>query len=236
MKVNVKRYIIIIFKTILAFDLIILPVILPGYTQYRRTNPPNYFFLEKEIVKELNLARQNPKKYAFFLEQLKTYYVGRYIKQPGRITIVTEEGISAVDEAIRFLKSMKRVNRLEYSTGMSKAAMDHVKDQGPKGMFGHKGSDGSKPAERMSRYGDWRWTAGENISYGRDKARDIVMGLIIDDGVPGRGHRDNIFNSMYRFVGVACGYHKIFDTMCVITFAGEFVEKRGKSRQNSKSK
>ncbi len=200
-----------------------------GNTQFLKFNKANFpTFLEKEVVRELNLARQNPKKYASFLEQLKPYYVGKFIKRPGEPTIMTEEGVSAVDEAIRFLKSVKPVAKLKFSEGMSKAAMDHVKDQGTKGMLGHKGSDGSQPSDRVNRYGTWRWIAGENISYGRDQARDIVIGLIIDDGIPSRGHRENIFNQSYHFVGVACGDHKTFGAMCVITFAGEYIEKRGR--------
>ena len=37
---------------------------------------------------------------------------------------------------------------------------------------------------------------------GRDHALQTVMGLIIDDGVPSRGHRKNIFSSDYKFVGI----------------------------------
>jgi uncharacterized protein YkwD len=190
-----------------------------------RRNNQSPSSLEQEIIQEINLARQHPQKYAFFLEQQKPYYVGKFIKRLDEPTILTEEGISAVDEVIRFLKSAKPVAPLKYSKGMSRAAMDHVKDQGNRGTLGHSGSDRSSPGDRVNRYGVWRWTVGENISYGRDKARDTVMGLIVDDGVPSRGHRDNMFDSRYRFVGVACGKHKTFEVMCVIDFAGEFIEK-----------
>lgn len=217
----------IIGETAVVCCITIFQIVSIGCTQQGANNVvPASAVLEQQVINEINLARQNPKQYASFLEQQKPYYVGKFIKRPDEPTIITEEGVSAVDEAIRFLKSAKPVVTLKYSTGMSRAALDHVNDQGKRGTLGHSGSDRGQPGDRVNRYGAWRWSVGENISYGRDKARDIVMGLIIDDGVPGRGHRENLFNPAYKVAGVACGYHKTFEVMCVIDFAGEFVEKR----------
>jgi uncharacterized protein YkwD len=114
---------------------------------------------------------------------------------------------------------------------MCLAARDHVEDIGPKGKVGHDGTDGSKCGERMNRYGKWQKSAGENIAFGPDDARWIVVQLIVDDGVPGRGHRKNIFNAGFRVVGVHIGGHEVYRHMCVIDFAGGYRDDRRSIRR-----
>lgn len=181
---------------------------------------------EKGIIDETNLARKNPAAYAAQMQKIRQYYKGNRFELPGQIPILTQEGVKAVDEAINYLKSAKPLPPITASRGMSLGARDHVKDQGPKGATGHNGSNGSKPWDRINKYGAWQKVVGENISYGPDDARKVVMQLIIDDGVPDRGHRVNIFKPDFRVSGVACGPHKKYRTMCVITYAGGYAEKR----------
>lgn len=78
--------------------------------------------------------------------------------------------------------------------------------------------------ERIERHGKWERRIAENIGYGPNNARSMVMQLIIDDGVPGRGHRANTFGTAFGTAGVACGPHPRFESMCVIDFAGGFRE------------
>lgn len=181
--------------------------------------------IEKEVADEYNLARTNPRAYAKFLTDTRGYYRGRMLEIPGRVRIMTNEGVAAVDEAIGYLERAAAVGALEPSKGMSRAAKDHVADTGPRGSVGHYGSDGSSPSARINRYGTWRRTSGENIAYGHNIAREIVMQLIVDDGVAGRGHRRNIFNPAYRRIGVGFGPHRQYGHMCVQTLAGEYVER-----------
>jgi uncharacterized protein YkwD len=181
--------------------------------------------LEKEIIHEINLARTAPKDYASFLEQFKKYYHEKLIQLPNETPILTKEGVGALLEAIRFLRSAKPVPLLTLSKGMSLGAKDHVKNLGLSEDSHHRGSDKSQPWDRVNRYGTWQKVIGENISFGYDRARYIVMNLIIDDGVPHRGHRKNIFNSDFRVMGVACGEHPHYKTVCVTTFAGGYIER-----------
>ena len=89
----------------------------------------------------------------------------------------------------------------------------------------------------MSRYGVVSQGWAENIAYGCHTAREIVLALIVDDGVRGRGHRKNIFNPTYNMAGAAYGSHARFGSVCSIDFASGYAENRlvraGSDAQNS---
>ena len=109
--------------------------------------------------------------------------------------------------------------------GLFLAAKDHANDTGPKRITGHTGSDRSSMDQRIMRYGKWDKEAGENICYGHNKGRDIVVQLLIDDGVSSRGHRNNILNKNFKYAGGAIGSHSKFTYMCVIDYANEYRSK-----------
>jgi uncharacterized protein YkwD len=181
--------------------------------------------LSGEVLAEINLARTDPRTYAGYLRDFRVHYRGTSYRLPGkREFVVTSEGVSAVDEAISALSRQKPVPSLAWSPGLAAAAAELVREEGLTGATGHRGMRSGGPRERINRQGEWRGWIGENISYGPDGARLVVMQLIIDDGVPGRGHRKNIFSSYPRVAGVACGPHPTFRTMCVTDFAQGFRE------------
>jgi uncharacterized protein YkwD len=181
--------------------------------------------VELDVIAQMNKIRTNPKSYIPILQAYRSRFQGKNVKLANGNLLRTNEGVRAVDEAIAYLKSASPVGALTVSKGMSLAAKDHVKDQGAKGATGHNGSNGSSPFDRMSRYGQWQTTAGENISYGPSTGQDIVMQLFIDDGVPNRGHRENIFKKQFKVAGVSVGNHRQYGKMCVITYAGGYKEK-----------
>lgn len=161
--------------------------------------------LSEQVLAEINLARTAPQQYA---------------------QIVANQGgnPNAVAEAVHFLQKARPLPPLASSTGMCRSALSYVLESGPVGGRGHKGADGSLPWDRMARFGRQVGQSGENIDYGVHDARSIVVRLIVDDGVSGRGHRKNIFNSGFRVAGAASGFHATYGAMCVIDFAGGFVE------------
>lgn len=178
---------------------------------------------ERALLAEHNAARTDPAGYAAHLEALLPLFDGSVLRRPGsRVGLQTNEGPNAVREAIRALRAQAPQPPLEWADGLWRAARDHVLDQGPRGATGHDGGDGSTMDTRIRRYGAWMSTAAENIDYGSANARDVLISLIVDDGVPSRGHRRNIFNPNLRVMGGACGTHTRYRTMCVMDYAGGF--------------
>jgi uncharacterized protein YkwD len=179
--------------------------------------------VEKQVVIEINMLRVDPPAYAInYLQPLRRYYQGKILQYPGETAIQTTEGTRALDECIKELMSTKARKALSPKKGLTFAARDQAKDQARTGATGHTGSDHSTAAERMNRYGKWNLSAGENIDYGNSQARRIVISFLIDDGMPSRGHRKNLLDATFNFIGVAVGPHPTFGRMCVLDLAGAY--------------
>jgi uncharacterized protein YkwD len=184
----------------------------------------DYRRLEREIVDELNAARSNPRVYASNVSALLPYFSGKLLKRPGwPVPVQTAEGASAVREAVSAVQSQRAVPVMTASGALALAAMDLVNDESRTGNVGHSGSNGSTPDSRVSAHGTWGVSSSENVDYGQFRSgRDVVVDLIVDDGVSDRGHRRNIFDPSARVVGVACGRHPRYGSMCVIDQVGSY--------------
>lgn len=182
--------------------------------------------IEKEVVYEINLFRSNPAKYAEdYIAPLAKYYERKVLHYPNDKSIMTIEGISALHECVRVLKKVGPMPLMQPSKGLSLAAKDHQKDQGKTGKTGHTGGDRSDMKERIERYGEWQARIAENIAYGNSSARQVLIFLLVDDGVKSRGHRTNLLHPAFKTVGIAFGKHPVYETMCVMDFAGGMIEK-----------
>ena len=179
---------------------------------------------ERDLLNEINQARANPQRYASYLERLKPLFHGNEYQPSGEDSFKTQEGWSAVEDAIKFLRAAKPQAPLNASHGLCLAALSHVKDQSGSGATGHKGNDSSFIEQRVKPFGSWQGGIGENLTYGNESARERLLNWLIDDGFPGRGHRVRLMSSDYKVAGVCCGPHPEFKSMCVITLAGGFVD------------
>jgi uncharacterized protein YkwD len=164
--------------------------------------------LSRDVLAEINLARTQPQHYAGIVAA----------------TAVSPESDRDTREAVAFLQAARPLPPLAWSPGIGQAALGHALDAGPRGAHGHTGSRGSTPWRRMSEFGQWQGKAGENIDYGHSDPRAIVIALIVDRGVSGRGHRANLFNRHFGVAGIAVAPHAVWGSMCVMDFATDFVE------------
>ncbi|WP_294392028.1 CAP domain-containing protein [uncultured Sphingomonas sp.] len=185
---------------------------------------------EQAVLAELNAARSNPAAYLERLRGYRAFFHDKLIYMPGlKAAIQTEEGVGVVNETIAFLDRQRPLDPVRTAGLLRTAAADHVAEQAESGSTGHGGEDGSSPGDRVERRGGGAYVA-EVIAYGSIDPADVVRQLIVDDGVPDRGHRSVLFSPELRFAGVSCGTHPEYRTMCVIdlgiTAEGRFPDKQ----------
>jgi uncharacterized protein YkwD len=171
--------------------------------------------MEDAILAEVNFARAYPQEYARRLMLQPITDWGRALQAGGQ-----PDDPEALAEAIEALQRQVPLPPLQPDDRLAAAALEHVEVQGPAGHIGHSGPDGERFYERIRRHGAEPLIAAENIAYGPPTAADTVRELIIDSGVPSRGHRRNIFHDSFEVVGVSCGPHRDYSTMCVMDFGG----------------
>ena len=155
--------------------------------------------LENDVFEEINKARTNPKEYA-------EKYLLPYVKNGS--------ASAAMTECINEMKAMQPLPPLKFGKGLALAAKEWVNEQGAGGGFGHGNME-----TRIRKHWPCR-SCGENISYGRNDAKEMVIKLLEDEKVANRGHRKNILSRAYTHVGIGFGTHTRYGYMCVQDFAG----------------
>ena len=101
------------------------------------------------------------------------------------------------------LKKLKTLSVLQPDSGIYKAANKHAADQdNHQWKLLHTGSDGSSPWDRITKFSPAMIFGNENIAgrYPEPSARDIVIQLLIDSGIPGYGHRYNLLDPQWTHV------------------------------------
>lgn len=174
--------------------------------------------VEADILEEVNFLRTSPDSYAGDLEEYERRFDGRVAFGEGNEPdFTTHEGPRPVIEAIRELRRARPMGEMRHSAVLAQAAADHVRLQGASGQVGHV-SNGKRPGDRVKARGGNIYV-GEVIVYGVYSSRNAVRQLVVDDGVPGRGHRKLLLFAPYRYAGVACGDHRAWRNMCVIVLS-----------------
>lgn len=179
--------------------------------------------LESGIFSEVGQLRANPRAWVDVLRAERPWFPGHTPTTPYQDALTTEDAVHTLEEAIAAVDALSgALPRVEFSAALSRAALDHVRDTGSRGLTGHIGADGSSLRERVERYGKWSGHIGENIIYGISGSRDAVFEQLLDFGIQDRGHRRTLLNPVWHYVGIACGPHTLYRTMCVLDFASDY--------------
>ena len=185
----------------------------------------DYAKMSEEVFGFINKARQEPGWAADELSKIRKFYKDKEYRNPALgFHLLTDEGVAAVDDAIAFLRNDVFPQKvLARSAALEKAAQQLAEHLGPKGLTAHATPDFSMETRVKAQINETGAIA-ENVSFGWADAKEVVLQLIIDDGVKTRGHRRNIYESNFDKVGVAAGPHQTYQHCCVIDFHGKAKE------------
>lgn len=142
------------------------------------------------MLDEINLVRSNPAGYIPYIEQYK-----RDI-QSGKSF---GSSLAVCDELIAELRRTPRLAILKPAPCIYNAAKKHGLDQLNRGSTGHDGSDGSWPWDRVKRECPQMTDGNENLVGGPSDVREAVILLLVDDGIPSRGHRKTLLNKNWVY-------------------------------------
>lgn len=145
---------------------------------------------ELAMMEEINLLRSNPARYIPYIEQYK-----RDI-QSGKSF---GSSLAVCDELIAELRITPPLSILQPTPCIYNAAKKHGLDQKARGSTGHDGSDGSWPWDRVKRECTQMTDGNENLVGGPADVREAVILLLVDDGIPSRGHRKTLLNKNWLY-------------------------------------
>ena len=178
--------------------------------------------IKREVIAESNRIRTNPKAYIPILEGYLKNFDGNLLTLPGKNEILeTEEGPMAYKEAIEFLKNQKPINVIEYDEEASKVALEYSKflSNSKEGQV----EDENQIEQRVEKYLDYDYSISENIDFGGSTGVEVIVNLLVDDGVKNRTHRENLFSDKYEYYGVGVFEHPDYDFCTVIDYFGDIL-------------
>lgn len=166
--------------------------------------------LSHEVLKIVNELRTNPLVFRGYLTSLRDKFSNgsnsyRTTINGQTVIMNTNEGVAAVNVAIDYIdtKFPTGLKPLNYNRILDKSSLLMAKYMSKYNFWDHKNNaipEFVDHGKRIKQYCKkwtkcsenlWRGTLSKDMSL-KKKAIDIIVGLFVDDGVPTRGHRDNL--------------------------------------------
>lgn len=129
--------------------------------------------IEQEIIDEINMVRTNPAEYVQYVDEFLDFWDADKNER------------KTAEELKSILEKMMPLTPLTYSEDLYKSCREHA-----------------NYLKRTKKFEHSKTTNAENIQYGNESARFAIIDLLIDHGVADRGHRKNLLNPNFRYVGV----------------------------------
>jgi hypothetical protein len=148
---------------------------------------------ERDVIYILNLLHANP---SLFAKTVVPHF--SYADNPNYKSLV--DTLLKIDARPMLYPDKKCYN----------SALCHATSSGKVGYVGHVRQSTSCEAKK--------YYNAECASYGSGKAIEIVMQLLIDDGVPSLGHRYACIASWYKLLGVSIQPHIGYGNNAVLDF------------------
>ena len=153
---------------------------------------------EKAVISHINLARMYPKLYA-------KHVVAKYDEKKLGYAFGPEYAKSK-SALMKRLNEMNPMSPLTFDSSMYDLAKCWAIESGKLGKVA---------TGRVNCKGGF---SAECCSYGFSKSIDIVMQMLVDYNDPNAGHRNIIFTSYFKKIGVKIAPHKTYKYTCVMDF------------------
>ena len=191
----------------------------------------NFKSFNQEILNEINYAREKPEEYIIKLEDIKNSLPTKnekflYIDD---IPYIYQNLYSSLENAISFLKTQKKLQKLVYLPQISNACEELKKElisNGKSKDNKNNANENIKFKERINKYGK---TFGENyeiIGYNLLDPEFIILNLILSDDDLSKLGRKIIFNPNIKYIGMNANFgdKDNNNNFFIIIFSEDFCE------------
>ena len=185
----------------------------------------------QEVLNEINYAREKPEEYILKLEDIKNSLPSKnekflYIDD---IPYIYQNLYSSLENAISFLKTQKKLQKLIYLPKISSACEQLKKEiisNGKNKDNNINTNENIKFKERIDKFGK---TFGENyeiIAYNLLDPEFIILNLILSDDDLSKLGRKILFNPNIKYIGIDANFgdKKNNNNFYIIIFSEDFCE------------